>query len=1041
MPEEASAARSNDWPVRRLVERLRQLGMPVQPREAEQIFLVAAARQPWPRERFRQAVLAILPSSGIEPRLFDDAFDTIFPPGQAELAPFGDMRPDDQGQMGARDVAGGRHQDTPPPTTAAPRAAPATKIATPPPPRDSRTRTFLGAGQDIWQGLLADRLGMAILLLGLCGIVALAVFLRGSCCDVVSDDFDDLTRQQVPMLAWGMAALAAAGLLGPTLFALRWLTRSQAVIQPQADPSVTAGPTLFRIGLVGGLPPAALDPERAKSIGDLFAYGPGGEERRELDIARSIEAMLQAGGMPMICHPEARILPLVLMLVDENAPARFWNSLPEEVAEALGHRGLDLRVIGFPGSLHGHAAAGSGPATLRPAVAAVTAAAIAEEAHYTAVLVFSDAANWCEPDTALLRRFKANGPVFWFDSRDRELWDASLDGIRHAGIPIWEATGSGLEEALRSTFAPGRGIGGKARTAGRAMRRSATSAPEGELRALLGAAFDWAGHCSYLEPISFAVADRIRRELHPGLPWIAFSRLTALPGSRVGPEGLRFDAAVRSHLLMHMARHEPTRRRERAVALITDALAEARDVLPPDTSARAIGDLAIARVEVHRDPDAAVRDLLRLRDSGLVEAAPVEAFLRCLRLADAEAPGGQEAGPLITIGAPIREAQTLVSIGATEVPGGPPRPTVSWTLSMPELRKPLQSDTPDAEAHTGKLLAGFIAEDRLILIDASGQSDENSKARLINLPSGLEVPLLALRGRPAQLVAGAGICLTADIEQGVHWLSLQPGAAAPSFLTAVEQSRANLLYIDTGRQAGLVIADGNLLWVGPDQPAKPWPLPIDAPSAVCALGEQLLIGTTQGRLHLRPPSGSAPPPAQPLPGPSLSGPILAIAAAGGDGRRYSLAVAHASGGNIGERFHFVTFFTLSTGMGRTEVPMEIRRTGKTIPLAAEPRELELSADGATLLIRMTAGIAILDTATGLSVLTDDAEDLLASLAADGTRPVQILAADLAARRIAILTAQPPRLEIRRLERIEEEKDDLVPLPPDSDPAETAGSTA
>lgn len=1034
-------AESRDWPIRRLIERLRRLGAPIQRREAEQILFLAAGMEEWPRERLKQVVLTLVAGGRIERRLVDDAFDAVFPREQLTVRPFPPARADDPATSTAEpsqyiplwraDTAGSKRPTVP---------------ISPSSLRGRReANAVLQAGSDIWRGLLADKLGLTILLLSLCGLAAVAVFMGGSCCAPAPPVPSSNGSVPVPLLAYGVAALAAAGLFGPMLFMLRWATRSQAVVQPRAQSSSSgsSGTTMFRIGLVGGPPPRALDSEGARTIGDLFAYGPGDEERRELDIERSIDAILRSGGMPMIRHPPARILPTVLLLVDEVSSARFWNTLPQEAATALGQRGLDLRVITFPGSLHGYASSsvktgtGGGTVALLPTPAGRAVAATAEDESYTAVLVFSDAANWREEDTALLRGLMTKGPVFWFDDRDRELWDASLDGIRHVGIPIWEATAAGLEEALRSAFAPGRGVGTKARTAGGALRRRGAPELGSELRALLGSAFDWAGHCSYSEPISFGLADRIRRELHPRLSWIAFSRLTALPGSLVGPEGLRFDSAVRSYLLAHMAHHEPSRRRDKAVELITSEFAKMRDGLPLDAPARAIADLAIARVEVHRNPDKAVHDLRRLRNDGLVEPEPINAFLKQLRLAKAgAAPESRTDGPVITIGARIWEAETLAAIDSSSTGTSLERPKVSWAVSTPELRRALSTGAP---TNGSAIQAGFLTEDRLILIEPSAQ--DKPSARIIELPSGLEGPPLVLQGWPSRLVAGVGICLVTNMENEVQSLVVPsggtPAASFPSFTSIEEESPIRLLAVDAVRHAGLVFTDYNLRTIGPDNPLDPVRLNFEeAAGAACALGDDLLVGTVRGSFHVLTAGGIS----QRLGGPLLPGPIQAVAAAaeGNGGRSYRVAAAYSSGVSAERTFYFVTLFTVVGALGSSDTSRTIERPGMTIPLTAASLALELSVDGATLLVRSAAGIAILDTATGLSIMTWDAEELLASLAADGTIPAQVVAADLAARRIAILTSAPPRLEIRRLERIEGENP-APELSPKTAPRESPAS--
>ncbi|TBF23422.1 hypothetical protein ELG77_33165 (plasmid) [Rhizobium leguminosarum] len=995
---------SAQWPIRRLIALLRAGGLMIGPREEEQILVVTTLGAPWERKRLR-GVLANLVLQGETDRMqFETAFDTVFPPDPVEVQPFSTAPPVIMPSTHASLI----QADAPPERN--PIAFEKLDRIT---PERSQIGELIETIFEIVLKLLGDRLGIAILVLAACGAIAVGANGGGSPFEPAPYE----TRQVIPMTAWAFAALAAAGFCAPIFLAIRWFTRSQPVISRKPPPlihDVNAALT-FRVGLVGGPPPRAIDAGHAKVIGDLFAYSAGGDDVRLLDVERTIDAVVRAGGYPMIRHSAEPVLPVVVILIDENAPARIWNSLPQELVDALSQRGLDVRVYKFQGSLHRGTEGGG-----QPTVAAMGLIAIVEDEYQLSTMVFSDAAGWSDADTLLLKRLAVRGTAFWFDDRDRELWDARLDGLRQARIPIWEATAAGVEEALRMAYAPGRGIGIPAVTAGAVLRRRRSPSLEDEIVAQLGSAISWASHCAIMEPISYGLADTIRRAFHPDLPWIVFSRLASLPGSTTTIEGLRFNAGVRATLLTHMARQEPTAVREAVVELIAGEIAEAGHALPADSPARVLADLVSARVTIHARPDEAVRQLQRIRREGVVEPVSIDDFLRRVRFAGETETSDWGADAVIPVAARPELASTVEGRKfddpqMTEVDALP-----RWEMSAPEMRISLAQGTRGED-----VLAAFATSDTLLA--SIPLPSGGNQLRRIAVTSGIEANPTVVEASVTAMAGTNGVVALLTSEKGAAVLFLDD-----TLPTGNDELRPVFGNLSSGpvhsviaaprRRAAIALSSNTVGMLSENGEARPQSF--EGGEIVAAIeldSDRLLIGTADGRLSILFPTGP-----RPVSGYRAPNAVLGLAVSNqssGSGEAWrTVAVVYSMASVVRRQMWYVALFELDPengGVRRLGAPAASEGSIKPqlIALGKAATKVDLSADGSALLVTSSDGVDFFDTKTGLSTKSDDVDDLLASLGDGSARPAIVLATDFAARRIALLAGQPPRLEVRRMERL------------------------
>jgi hypothetical protein len=386
---------------------------------------------------------------------------------------------------------------------------------------------------------------------------------------------------------------------------------------------LAADRTVFRTGSIGGQPTPFLTLSLATEIAELFGYRPGEPDRARLDARRTIAARTRGEDPATIYFVPRRELPTVLLLIDVSSEARFWNTLPREFADALTARGVALDRIEFPGSFFSR---NGGQWLPRPQLEFVEGAIAVP--GWTVTVMFAEAHRLAERDVFLLRRVIENGPVLFLELRDPALWDEPQLAIEDIGAIVSPATGSNLRDGLAALFAPDRVVDIGIHAIAPAALDEADGTQD-TLEQRLGDALDWAGECALIQPVSFALAEQLRAR-HPklaGTP-LAFSRLAALPGSFVGPEGLRFEARTRRALLGKFAARSPAQR-----TTVLGVIDNAIDSVPAKgTTAETLRRYTRAQARLFDiAPDNALLDLFEISEQGVIDPDPVREFLGRLR--------------------------------------------------------------------------------------------------------------------------------------------------------------------------------------------------------------------------------------------------------------------------------------------------------------------------------------------------------------------------------------------------------------------------
>jgi hypothetical protein len=545
------------------------------------------------------------------------------------------------------------------------------------------------------------------------------------------------------------AATAAVSLTGFGLLVWRAVALSggrvlpkEEVTPPRPPPMLRPDGTVFRIGSLGGTPPAFLPPAIGAQIAEFIGYRQGEPDTRRIDAKRTIAAHMR-GSDPAILIPERRReLPAILLLVDRNAEGRHWHTLADEFHSVLQVRGIETERIDYPGNFFSNRA---GRRTPRPEALAVEGAVAGP--GWTVTVAFGEADQLGRGDIDLFRTVAENGPLVFFDLRERALWDGRHAALKAAGVVLAEATATELRDALARIFAPDRVSSSEPPLfASRGLEN--VQPEEAAISALGEQGRLWASDCALVEPMSFALAEALRRR-YPKLaspqPSLAFSRLAALPGAWTGPDGLRFGPPLRRRLLAIFAQRCAD---DRAKTMTTIRAAfDAAD--PVGFSATTIHRYAKSQADIFgEDIDTAVETIFEVEADEVLDPAPIRDFLD--RLWVYGAPKGK-LEPILLPSEPRTAAMRLrlFPVSGGEVDYEPDRRQVRmrrqhrdervgyafaateivparWSLGLPSVRARVPEFLLSGNIHSGltSLIGSFLTGGRHLIIAKGGLSGQ-----------------------------------------------------------------------------------------------------------------------------------------------------------------------------------------------------------------------------------------------------------------------------------------------------------------------------
>jgi hypothetical protein len=484
--------------------------------------------------------------------------------------------------------------------------------------------------------------------------------------------------------------------------------------------------TVFRVGALGGDQQRFLQSDMATQVAELFSYRRGEPEISTLDVQATVAAHVRGEDPSSIVHERQRQLPVVLLLVDATSSSLQWHTLAYEFEAALSARGVAHERITFQGSFF---ESRDGRTNLSGEGLYLESAVTAP--GWTVTCVFGEVQKLSAVDRGLLHWVQENGPVLFFELRHPRLWDARHRLLSDGGITVLPATAPYLLEGLARIFAPDRATAADTFDPIDRIAARNPAANEITLEALGADAVDWATECALVQPISYALAETLRRA-HPELAGpsgqLEYSRLAALPGSWTGAEGLRFEPGVRC-LLLNLFSARPAKEREAVTAVIDAAFADE----PIGETASALWRYARAQVLVFgAAADEAFSTINEIADQGLINPDDVDRLFAHLRLPS------QPTDPrrIVLPAEPVRAAtrRRLLSRRTNNLGPERPLPIARWIIGLPESRVRFLDNgegnsalsTSGFERPTG---SAFLPGGRYVIVD--GQLDSSVSAGLV----------------------------------------------------------------------------------------------------------------------------------------------------------------------------------------------------------------------------------------------------------------------------------------------------------------------
>ncbi|WP_426232354.1 hypothetical protein [Pararhizobium sp. DWP3-4] len=451
--------------------------------------------------------------------------------------------------------------------------------------------------------------------------------------------------------------------------------------------------SVFRTGSLGGRPRPFLDQALASEIIELITYRPTADFRSDLDLWATVDRRVR-GDMDSLVFERRKELPTIVILVDVMASGRHWNTLASEFQTALEKRGLLVEAFPYSGGFTQQTWSPQSPGeTIERAVDSV-----AERNGWMLTTLFGDLKRISERDLSMLAALREQGPVLGFDYVDPRLWDNRHFRFESLGMGPHPATGHALRQALAVAFAPDRGA-----------IRAVTSSQrfEAVFHHLTEPHAQWASACATIEPMSFALAERLRNA-HPALveptEALAYSLLTGLPESWMGKEGLQFSPNMRRQLLSRSAKI-PREQQDAFLEILDDAFGQE----PAAFTAGELWRFARAQAELFSPrQDRAMQDLADIKKSGIIHSSVFDDFINRLRL-----PGDNLEQGTIQLPQPSRNVKRLSlsrDIGQKLSAADPV--FAVWSLGLSEVRVRIGSGADP--------LAGFFREGRhFFVVDES----------------------------------------------------------------------------------------------------------------------------------------------------------------------------------------------------------------------------------------------------------------------------------------------------------------------------------
>ena len=322
--------------------------------------------------------------------------------------------------------------------------------------------------------------------------------------------------------------LSIASLFALLFLILRWQKKRPPEQQKVYKVDLTLPDQHFNEANIGGDLPAWLSEADADHLTDLLAYVSSETDSKTLDISASIKASAERSGIPTLRFHKQRSLQNILILEASQSCGRYWNTLPQELIQALQSRGIKLvhgryqdspeQFIDQEGQRH-HLQDWE------------------ELKQQLLLIVFADTQvqqgifqfDWQEWPDAML-----------FTWHEKRFWDERELRLLHNQVHLYPADKKHLLEALQQVQSESI-VKPLSTTIQQNPVQDLHESDQAFLQRILGKALPWAEACSlYPGGISLAAIEQIRRQHFKDIPRAQIQRFLKLPGSWCSRRVLEF---------------------------------------------------------------------------------------------------------------------------------------------------------------------------------------------------------------------------------------------------------------------------------------------------------------------------------------------------------------------------------------------------------------------------------------------------------------------------------------------------------------------
>ena len=424
-------------------------------------------------------------------------------------------------------------------------------------------------------------------------------------------------------LVVGIICLITAVSFG--LYLLRWRKPPQDL--PAKSRENTASER-FSFADVGGIPEPILPTRQVKVLADMLGFVHRDERIPCLDLARTVDATIRAGGIPKLRYDSLYTTRDILILEDTFTHADFRSAIVEDLCLGLQETGVAFQRFRFAGQLD---------RMMTMKGTAIELADLEQDRDKVVVLLFSDGGGFSRhPGPQFLQQLAEWPRVAWLHLKESKLRTATDAELERLGIRVFPATPSGLQDALYSFIIQGpvsQEEDVAPMSADHTLYRSDMT-HDAYAERLLGDALMLAADCCLFQPCSKALAERLRRRFHAHLPHTRIQRIYRLPGLQRDGVGLNFDYETQRFLRRTWLNRRHPQDQQNVLKFIKKELEKAKPAtISSDSLAYLTWEAGLERVRLELEPDT---DLKRFAE---LASSPVGRFMKA-SIQGCHVPGG-----------------------------------------------------------------------------------------------------------------------------------------------------------------------------------------------------------------------------------------------------------------------------------------------------------------------------------------------------------------------------------------------------------------